>query len=152
MIIIIACRIEPNILLGGVLEKAGYLKALVEGFLRNVKTISRPILLVISTTILGNAVMGEVYLAIILNGSLYKNAFKGKGFRPSMLSRLLEEGGTLTGVMIPWTTTGVSMTAILGVPTFSYFEFAFLSITNLILSIILFFWEYLYKKLKKGRQ
>ncbi len=36
--------------------------------------------------------MGEVFLSIVINGSLYKDAFKKRGLKPEMLSRLLEEG------------------------------------------------------------
>ncbi|SKC86373.1 Na+/H+ antiporter NhaC [Maledivibacter halophilus] len=139
--------------LGGVLEEVGYLKALIEGILSRVKSVGALVSMVICTTILGNASMGEIYLGIILNGSLYKEAFKEKGLKPAMLSRLLEEGGTLTGPLIPWTTAGAFMATTLGVSTIKLAPYALLNIINPILSIVLSFmgifvlWEN--KKVKK---
>lgn len=70
--------------------------------------------LVIASTTLGTLTMGEVYLSIVVNGNLYKETFKERGLCPEMLSRLLEEGGTLTQCFIPWSTSGVFILATLG--------------------------------------
>jgi len=125
--------------LGGVLELVGYLRVLIKGILSKVKSVGSLVALVIGTTILGNASMGEIYLGIILNGTLYKEAFKERDLKPEMLSRLLEEGGTLTGALIPWTTAGAFMASTLGVSTLEYSRYAFLNIINPILSIVLSF-------------
>jgi|LGVE01.1.fsa_nt_gb NhaC family Na+:H+ antiporter len=123
--------------LGGVLEKVGYLRALLEGFVSKIKTVGGLVTTVIFSTILGNASMGEIYLGIIMNGVLYKDEFKKRGLKPSMLSRLLEEGGTLTGPLIPWTTAGAFMATTLGVSTMELAPYAFLNFINPILSIVL---------------
>jgi len=81
--------------LGEVLEKVGYLDILIKGFIGNVNNPGLLSIVVILSTAIGVASMGEVYLSIILNGNLYKDEFKAKGLKPEMLSRFLEEGGTL---------------------------------------------------------
>src|SRR5699024_201710 len=96
------------------------------------------IIVILSTTI-GSAAMGEVYLSIILNGNLYKDEFKNKGLKPSMLSRYLEEGGTLTQVFIPWSTGGAFVASTLWVGTFEYAPYALLNYINPIVSIIFSF-------------
>jgi len=83
--------------------------------------------------------MGEVYLSIILNGNLYREEFKKKGLKPNMLSRLLEEGGTLMEIFIPWSTGGAFVAATLGVENFKIAPYALLSIINPILSIVFSF-------------
>ncbi len=138
--------------LGGVLELVGYLKVLIKGILSKVKNVGSLVTLVIGTTLLGNASMGEIYLGIILNGTLYKEAFKERNLRPEMLSRLLEEGGTLTGALIPWTTAGAFMASTLGVPVVEYGRYAFLNIINPLLSIILSFMGIFILKTKKTKQ
>ncbi len=125
--------------LGGVLEKVGYLRALIIGFIGKIKSVGGLVTTVILSTILGNAAMGEIYLGIILNGNLYKDEFKKRGLKSSMLSRLLEEGGTLTGALIPWTTAGAFMATTLGVSTMELAPYAFLNYINPILSIVLSF-------------
>jgi len=84
---------------------------------------------------LGTLTMGEVYLSIVVNGNLYKETFKERGLRPEMLSRLLEEGGTLTQCFIPWSTSGVFILATLGVGAGEYWKYAVLNYVNPLLSI-----------------
>ncbi|WP_313755723.1 Na+/H+ antiporter NhaC [Tissierella sp.] len=125
--------------LGGVLQQVGFLDRLIKGFIGNVNNPGILALIVISTTTLGIAAMGEVYLSIILNGNLYREEFKKKGLKPNMLSRLLEEGGTLMEIFIPWSTGGAFVAATLGVENFKIAPYALLSIINPILSIVFSF-------------
>ena len=54
-----------------------------------------------------------------------------------MLSRLLEEGGTQTAALVPWSTAGAFMAGTLGVATFEYLPYTFLNYVNPLLSIML---------------
>lgn len=123
--------------LGGILDEIGYLKILVDKLLYNIKSVGSLVTLTISSCILSNAVMGEAYLSIILNGKLYKNAYAKMNLQNRMLSRALEEGSTLTTGLIPWTTAGAFISATLGVPAFSYAPFAFFNLLNPLISIVL---------------
>lgn len=125
--------------LGGILEHVGYLKALISGFIEKVNNPGLLSILVILSTTVGSAAMGEVYLSLILNGNLYKEQFKRKGLKPSMLSRYLEEGGTLTQIFIPWTTGAAFVSSTLGVEVFKYAPYALLNYINPIVSIIFSF-------------
>lgn len=122
---------------GGVMEQVGYLRQIVSVVISRVKSDRLMIPLVIATTTLGTLTMGEVYLTIVVNGNLYREAFRERGLRPELLSRLLEEGGTLTQVFIPWSTSGVFIAATLGVATGEYWKFALLNYINPLLSIVL---------------
>lgn len=122
---------------GGVMEQVGYLHKLISVVVSRVKSDRLMVPLVIASTTLGTATMGEVYLSIVVNGNLYRQAFRERGLRLEMLSRLLEEGGTLTQVFIPWSTSGVFITATLGVATAEYWKYALLNYINPLLSIVL---------------
>ena len=50
-------------------------------------------------------------------------------------SRTLEEGSTLTAALIPWTTTAIFYSAILGVSSLDYAPFALLNWMNPIIGI-----------------
>ena len=127
---------------GGVMEHVGYLKKIVAVVISRVKYDFLMVPVVILSTTLGTLTMGEVYLSIVVNGSLYRQAFQERKLRPEMLSRLLEEGGTLTQVFIPWSTSGVFIAATLGVSTAEYWKFAFLNYINPLLSIVLCLFGY----------
>lgn len=125
--------------LGSILEKVGYLKALIRNSIEKINNPGLLSMFIIFSTTLGSALMGELFLSIILNANLYKDEFKKKGYKPEMLSRLLEEGGTLTHVFIPWTTGAAFISSTLGVSTFAYAPYALLNYINPILSIVLSF-------------
>ena len=123
--------------LGGVLEKVGYLSVLVEKIVDRIRAAANLVTLVIGTTFLANIAMGANYMSIILNGNIYRPVFDKAGIRRRMLSRLLEEGGTQTAALVPWSTAGAFMAGTLGVATFSYLPYTFLNYLNPLLSILL---------------
>jgi NhaC family Na+:H+ antiporter len=84
-----------------------------------------------------NMSMGENYLAVIFGSQIYKRVFEENDLQPSMLSRCVEEGATLSAALIPWTTTGAFFSAALGVSTVDYAPWVLLSIINIFLSIIM---------------
>lgn len=123
--------------LGGVLDQVGYLRVVVEKTIEKIKSAASMITFVLFSTAFSNAATGDTYISIILNGSLYGDTFDRTGLDRSTLSRLLEEGGTMTGALIPWTSTGAFITGTLGVSTLSYLPYCFLNIINPMLSIAL---------------
>ena len=127
---------------GGVMERVGYLHKVVGLVVSKVKSDKMMVPLVIGSATVGTMVMGEVYLTLVLNGNLFRETFKERGLRPEMLSRLLEEGGTLTQVFVPWSTTSMFIMATLGVSTAEYWKFALLHYINPLLSILLCFVGY----------
>ena len=127
------------IALGGSLERMGILKALVANAIAKISNMGLVSTAAIATTYLFCAAMGEVYLAIVLVGSLYKEEFDKKGLKRSMLSRHLEEGGTLMEVFVPWSTGAVFIISTLGVSVFDYGAWALLNWINPLLSIIFSF-------------
>ena len=122
---------------GGVMEHVGYLPCIIEVVIHKVKRDKMMVPVVIASTTLGTLTMGEVFLSIVINGSLYKDAFKKRGLKPEMLSRLLEEGGTLTQVFIPWSTSGVFIFSTLGMSVSQYWKYAIFNYVNPLLSIVL---------------
>jgi NhaC family Na+:H+ antiporter len=123
--------------LGGVLEMVGYVGVLIDKAIEKISSDRYFVPLVIGTTFLSIVAMGANYMAIILNGGAYRKAFDDAGLERRLLSRLLEEGGTQTAALVPWSTAGAFMAGTLGVGTFSYIPYTFLNLVNPILSIVL---------------
>lgn len=124
------------LMLSGVLERVGYLKVLVATFADKIKSTGVLVIATYLTGIVGCMAMAEVYLSIILSGSLYKDVYKKKEVDPAVLSRTLEEGATLSGPLVPWTTCGAFMAGTLGVHTLDYLPYAVLCYSAPIISII----------------
>lgn len=58
------------------------------------------------------------------------------GLGRNMLSRTLEDAGTLWAVMFPWTGCGAYQMGVLGIHPFAYFPYAFLNLLNPIYAAI----------------
>jgi len=70
-------------------------------------------------------------------GRMFRLGFEEKGLHMRMLSRSLEDSGTLTSVLIPWNTCGAYHAGVLGVPTVQYLPYAFLNYLNPLMAILL---------------
>lgn len=121
--------------LGGILNGAGFLKVLVSGLIKRIKTAAQLVASTIATCMLANMSMGENYLAVIFGSRIYKDTYEERGLHPRMLSRCVEEGATLSAGLIPWTTTGAFFSAALGVSTVQYAPWVLLSSVNIAISI-----------------
>jgi NhaC family Na+:H+ antiporter len=120
---------------GGVMEKTGMLKILAFSLLKRVKKTGSLVATTIFSCIGMNIIGSDQYMAIVIPGRMYKNAFEEHGLHPKNLSRALEDSGTLTSPLIPWNSCGAFMGATLGVSPLLYLPFAFLNLANPLVSL-----------------
>lgn len=121
---------------GGIMEKTGMLEVIAKAFLKRVKSTGSLVATTIISCIGMNAIASDQYMAIVIPGRMYKNAFDSRGLHPKNLSRCLEDSGTLSSPLIPWNSCGAFMGATLGVNPLVYLPFAFLNLTNPLVSIL----------------
>ena len=120
----------------GVLEATGMMGQIVEAILKFAKTNGLLVMFTVLSCIVVNLLTADQYLAIILPGRMYRQAFEDRRLKNKNLSRCLEDSATLTSPLIPWNVCGVTMSGFLGVPTMQYFRYAVLNYVNPIISII----------------
>lgn len=121
---------------GGVMAKTGMLDAVGNAILKIANNTGSLILSTVLTCIAVNLLTGDQYLSIVLPGRMYKDTFKEKGLHPKVLSRTLEDSGTLTSPLIPWNTCGAFMWKTLGVHPLAYAPYAVLNLLTPIIAII----------------
>ena len=76
---------------------------------------------------------GNSYLAILIPGEMFRDAYKERGLAAKNLSRTLEDAGTVVVPLIPWSAAGAYMASTLGVETLDYLPWAILCYTGWIL-------------------
>jgi len=116
---------------GGVMERTGLLQRLVAGLLRMAQGTASLQLTTLGTAATTNVLAGDQYMSVAIPGRLYERAYRERGLHPLNLSRGLEDGGTLTSVLIPWNTCGAYMAATLGVATFAYAPWCLFNLASL---------------------
>ncbi len=82
-----------------------------------------------------NCATGDQYLSIIVGGNIFKNAYRRQRLKPQLLSRTLEDSISVTSVLIPWNSCGVTQSTVLGVATLIYFPFCLFNIFSPIMSL-----------------
>jgi len=122
---------------GGVMLGSGMIESITKAIVRYLKSTFTIISATSATGIICNICVGDQYLAIILNSSLYKNFYKKKGYEPRLLSRTVEDSTTVTSVLIPWNTCGMTQATVLGVPTLTYIPYCFFNYISPIMTILI---------------
>ena len=110
---------------GGVLDASGMLHSLAEGMLKIVKGVGGLVATTVISCFFINFIASDQYLAIILPGRMFKEAFEDKRLKHVNLSRCLEGSGTVTSPLIPWNSCGATMGAFLGVSALQFARYAF---------------------------
>jgi NhaC family Na+:H+ antiporter len=72
-----------------------------------------------------NIVLCDQYMAVVMAGRMYAQAYPDRGLHPKNLSRAVEDSATVTGCLVPWNSGGAYQSATLGVATVAYLPFAF---------------------------
>ena len=121
---------------GGALERAGCVEALFGGLKHKIKTVGQLVLATMVTSIFCDAAMGDQFLGVSVPAPLYMDKYDEMGLARNMLSRTLEDAGTLWAVMFPWTGCGAYQMGVLGIHPFVYFPFAFVNLLNPIYAAI----------------
>lgn len=112
---------------GGIAEQAGMLHSVVEKILTLAKSAGSLISATIVSAFITNVTTSEQYISILLPGRMYIKAYRDKGLSSRNLSRALEDGGTVTSVLVPWNTCGVYAFSMLQVSAFEYAPYAIMN-------------------------
>ena len=112
---------------GGAMEKSGLLQRLILSLMRRVKTAGGLVATTVLTAFGINAIASDQYISIVISGRMYKLEYERLGLDSLNLSRAVEDGGTVTSVLVPWNSCGAYMAATLGVSTWAYAPYAFLN-------------------------
>ena len=91
----------------------------------------------VATGLLSNLTMGDQYLSLILSGNLFKELYEKRGYESRLLSRSMEDSITVTSVLIPWNSCGMTQSTVLGVSTLVYFPYAIFNYVSPLMSILI---------------
>jgi NhaC family Na+:H+ antiporter len=121
---------------GGVMERSGMLGAIASAILKLAKGTGSLIASTVFMCLGINILASDQYMAIVIPGRMFRQAFLDRRLHPKNLSRALEDSGTVTSALVPWNTCGAQMTAVLGVATLSYAPWAVLNWLCPLISIL----------------
>lgn len=121
----------------GAIDKINAMPIIVESVFGFAKKKSSIIISSLLSTSLINSITSNQYAASFVVGEAFQKAYDKKGIPRKVLSRSLEDAGTMLENMVPWHTTAIFMVATLGVPVADYWHWQFLSLINFVVAITL---------------
>lgn len=132
---------------GGVMERSGMLESITEYLLKVIKGRTSAVATTCMSSLFLNATTGDQIISIILPSKMYGSAFDRLGLPRKLMSRSLEDGGTVTSVLVPWNSCGMTQSTVLGVATTIYAPYTlFCWISPLMSVIAAFVKQYIIKK------
>jgi len=121
---------------GGIMDGIGALSKITGALLKVAKTVFGLFASTVLSCLGLNLIASDQYLAIVIPGKMFKDAYKDRGLAPENLSRTLEDSGTVTSVLIPWNTCGAYQSGVLGVSVGEYFVFAIFNWLSPLMTLI----------------
>ena len=134
---------------GGALTATGQLHDIMYFVLRMVKGTASLVASTVGTALFCNIALADQYLSIMLSSQMFKDTYQEKGYEPRLLSRSCEDGATVTSVLIPWNTCGLTQSTVLGVATLTYLPYCFFNYLSPLMSIFI---AYIGWKIKRNEK
>lgn len=122
--------------LGGILDKTGILKPILNYLSENVKSPRSIMLTAWIATLICILVIADNNFAFVMVGTLFSGMFSKYNLKSQNLSRILEDVGTLGSALVPWNVGAQFAAGVLGVATAQYIPYAFLNYITPIISLI----------------
>jgi len=133
---------------GGVMDAIGALQAISNAFLKWAQTTFQLIAGTAASSLTVNLTASDQYLAIVVPGKMFAQAYRNRKLAPENLSRTIEDAGTVTSVLVPWNTCGAYQSGVLGVGVAEYFIYAIFNWISPITTLVYAFFKIKIKKLK----
>lgn len=133
---------------GGVMDAIGALQAISNAFLKWAHTTFQLVAGTAASSLTVNLTASDQYLAIVVPGKMFAQAYRDRKLAPENLSRTLEDAGTVTSVLVPWNTCGAYQSGVLGVGVAEYFIYAFFNWISPLMTLIYAYFNIKIKKIK----
>lgn len=137
---------------GGIMEKTGMLKRITQSIIKLAQSTGSLIATTASSCIVFNVTASDQYLAIVVPGRMFAEEYRERELHPKVLSRTLEDSGTVTSALIPWNTCGAYHSGVLGIATGDYFMYCFFNLISPLMTIVFGFLGIKIATLKKQNE
>ncbi len=121
---------------GAVMVASGMIESITRVVIRWVKSRVGLVASTASTGLFLNVATGDQFISIVLTANMFKNVYEKQGYEPRLLSRTAEDSATVTSVLVPWNTCGMTQSTVLGVATIAYLPYCFFNILSPLMTIL----------------
>ena len=121
---------------GSAMVASGMIGSITGVIVRWVRTRMSLVASTVGTGLFLNCTTGDQFISIVLTADIFRDVYKKEGYEARLLSRTTEDAATVTSVLVPWNTCGMTQATVLGVPTLTYLPYCFLNLLSPLTTII----------------
>ena len=121
---------------GAAMVASGMIESITRVIIRFVRTRTTLVGSTVTTGIFLNLTTGDQFISIVLTADMFREVYKKEGYEPRLLSRTTEDAATVTSVLVPWNTCGMTQATVLGVSTLTYLPYCFFNIISPLMTIL----------------
>ena len=121
---------------GSAMVASGMLQSITLKVISWIKSRFSMVSSTVGTGILLNLTTGDQFISIVLTADMFREVYKQLGYEPRLLSRTTEDSTTVTSVLVPWNTCGMTQATVLGVPTLTYLPYCFFNLLCPVMTLL----------------
>ncbi|MCR5158788.1 MAG: sodium:proton antiporter [Prevotella sp.] len=122
---------------GAAMVASGMIESITKTIVRFIHNRVGLVSSTVGTGIFLNITTGDQFISIVLTADIYKDVYKEQGYESRLLSRTTEDAATVTSVLIPWNTCGMTQSTVLGIPTLTYLPYCFFNLLSPLMTILM---------------
>ena len=115
---------------GAVMVASGMISSITSVIVKWVRTRLSLVSSTVGAGLFLNITTGDQFISIVLTADMFRDVYKKEGYEARLLSRTTEDAATVTSVLVPWNTCGMTQATVLGVPTLTYLPYCFFNILS----------------------
>ena len=115
---------------GAVMVASGMIQSITRVIISYVKSLFGLVANTVFTGLFFNLSTGDQFISIVLTADMYRETYKRMGYQKRLLSRTTEDAVTVTSVLVPWNTCGMTQSTVLGVATLTYLPYCFFNLLS----------------------
>ena len=121
---------------GAAMVASGMIESITRVIIRFVRTRTTLVGSTVSTGVFLNLMTGDQFISIVLTADMFREVYQKEGYEPRLLSRTTEDAATVTSVLVPWNTCGMTQATVLGVSTLTYLPYCFFNLISPLMTIL----------------
>lgn len=122
---------------GAVMIGTGMLGRITQAFTTSLRKRTSIVGATVGSGLAMNCLTADQYLSLIITGNMYRALYRRFGLEARLLSRSMEDAVSVTSVLIPWNSCGVTQSTVLGVSTLIYFPYCIFNILSPLISVLI---------------
>lgn len=120
----------------GTLDVINAIEVVIKNVMEKIRTRRMAVVAALTSTLVTNMTTSNQYATSFIIGTAFQKKFNALKINRKVLSRSIEDAGTMMENLAPWTPSGIFMATTLGVGAFEYAPYQFLSLVNIVIAYI----------------